>query len=66
MIGWKEMKYSFFSTRPKPCHRARYLSLGAASDAKNRKANATIFEGYLLDVHDTIANTWRVTLEVVA
>jgi hypothetical protein len=27
MIGWKELKYSFFSTRPTPFHGARYLSL---------------------------------------
>jgi hypothetical protein len=65
-MGWKEPKYSFFSTRPKPCHGARYLSLGVTSDAKNRKVNATIFEGYLCDLQDTIANTWRITPEVVA
>jgi hypothetical protein len=28
--------------------------------------NATIFEGYLHDLQDTIANTWRITPEVVA
>jgi hypothetical protein len=28
--------------------------------------NATIFEGYLCDLQDTIANTWRITPEVVA
>jgi hypothetical protein len=26
VIGWKELKYSFFATRPTPCHGARYLS----------------------------------------
>jgi hypothetical protein len=47
IMGWKEPNYVFFSTRPKPNQGARYLSLGAALDAKNRKMNATIFEGYL-------------------
>jgi hypothetical protein len=28
--------------------------------------NATIFKGYLCDLHYTIANTWRITSEVVA
>jgi hypothetical protein len=28
--------------------------------------NATIFEGYLRGIQDTIANTWRVTLEAIA
>jgi hypothetical protein len=30
------------------------------------RENAAIFEGYLHDLKDTIANTWRITLEVVA
>jgi hypothetical protein len=65
LIGWKELKYSFFSTRPNPFHGARYLSLGSALDPKNRKANAAIFEGYLSDLQDNIANTWRVTQEEI-
>jgi hypothetical protein len=47
LIIWKEPKYSFFSTRPNPCHRMRYLSLGSTSNPKNKKVNAAIFEGYL-------------------
>jgi hypothetical protein len=66
VMGWKESKYSFFSTKPKPCHGVRYLSLGATSDAKNRKEDASIFKGYLPDMQDTITSTWRVTLEDVA
>jgi hypothetical protein len=59
VIRWKEPKYSFFATRPTPCHGARYLSPGAASDSKNRKTNATVFEGYLNDIQNSITNTWR-------
>jgi hypothetical protein len=40
--------------------------LGCASDPKNRKVNATIFEGYYNDLQESIANTWRVTPEMVA
>jgi hypothetical protein len=43
----------------------QYLSLGSSSDPKNRKANSAIFEGYLSDLHDNIANTWRVTPEAI-
>jgi hypothetical protein len=62
IMGWKESKYVFFSTRPKPNHGARYLSLGAVSDIRKRKMNTTIFEGYLHDLQETIANLWRITL----
>jgi hypothetical protein len=65
VIGWKEPNYSSFSTRPKPYHGARYSSCGAASDSKNIKVNETIFEGYLKDIQDIIANTWRVTPEAI-
>jgi hypothetical protein len=66
IMGWKEPNYVLFSTRPKPNHGARYLSLGAASDAKNRKMNATIFEGYLHDLQETITNIWRITPQAIA
>jgi hypothetical protein len=49
-MGWKEQKYTYFVTRPKPCHGMRYLSLGVSLDAKNRRVNASIFEGYLRDL----------------
>jgi hypothetical protein len=61
MMGWKEPNYTFFSTRPNPDHGVRYLSLGVMSDAKHRKMNETIFEGYLHDLQETIAKLWRIT-----
>jgi hypothetical protein len=66
IMGWQELKYAFFTTRTKPNHGVRYLSLGIASDTRNRKMNATIFEGYLHDLQETIANLWRITPQVVA
>jgi hypothetical protein len=39
--------------------------LGSASNSKNRKENATIFEGYLSDIQENITNTWRVTPEEI-
>jgi hypothetical protein len=45
---------------------ARYLSLGVTADAKHKKTNATVFEGYLRDLQEAISNMWRTTPEVVA
>jgi hypothetical protein len=50
IMGWKEPSYTIFGTRPTPNCGARYLSLGAAPDAKHKKMNAAVFEGYLLDL----------------
>jgi hypothetical protein len=66
IMGWKELNYTFFTTRPKTNHGARYLSLGVASDAKNRKMNAVVFQVYLRNLHETIANLWRIKPQVVA
>jgi hypothetical protein len=40
--------------------------MSLASDSKNRKVNAAIFEGHLSDIHDNIANTWRETSEAIS
>jgi hypothetical protein len=56
IMGWKELKYVSFTTKPKPNHGGRYLSLGTTSDAGNKKMNASIFEGYLRDLQKAIAN----------
>jgi hypothetical protein len=56
IMGWKELDYTFFSTRPKPNCGARYLSLGVTSYAKDRKMNAVVFEGYLRDLQEAISN----------
>jgi hypothetical protein len=56
IMGWKELKCVFFSTRPKPNHGAIYLLLGTTLDARNKKMNTNIFKGYLCDIEDTIAN----------
>jgi hypothetical protein len=64
--GMEGTKICIFSTRPKPNHGARYLSLGTTSDARIRKMNASIFEGYLHDLQEAITNLWRITPQVVA
>jgi len=66
LVRCNETKYSFFFVRSNPCHAMRYLSLGCASDPKNRKTNASISEGYHNGLQESIANTWQVTPEVVA
>jgi hypothetical protein len=66
IMGWKEPSYTFFGTRPKPNCGVRYLSLGVMSDAKHKKMNTVVFEGYLRDLQEAISNMWRITPQVVA
>jgi hypothetical protein len=66
IVGWKEPSYTFFDTRPKPNYGARYLSLDVMSDAKHKKMNADVFEGYFRDLQEAISNMWRITPQVVA
>jgi hypothetical protein len=40
--------------------------MGSTSDPKRRSGNANTFARYLSDIQDNIANTWRITPEVVA
>ena len=61
IMGWKEPNYTFFGTRPKSNCGVRYLSLGDMSNAKHKKMNATVFEGYLHDLQEAISNMWRIT-----
>jgi hypothetical protein len=65
LVGWKEPKYSFFSTRSNPFHATQYLSFGSTSDPKNKKENIGMFEGYYNDLQESIANTWQITPKVV-
>jgi hypothetical protein len=44
----------------------RYLSLGATSYARKKNMNASIFEGSIHDLQETITNLWRITPQDVA
>jgi hypothetical protein len=65
-MGWKEPRYVVFCTRPKPNQGARYLLLRARPEARRKKVNGAIFEGYLHDLQEAISKMWRITPEVVA
>jgi hypothetical protein len=65
-MGWREPRYVTFGTRPKPNQGARYLLLKATSDARHKRMNGSIFEGYLRDLQEAINNMWRITPQVVA
>jgi hypothetical protein len=39
---------------------------GALKTPRTKKVNAGMFEGYYNDLQESIANTWRITPEVVA
>jgi hypothetical protein len=64
-MGWREPRYVTFSTRPKLNQEARYLLLKATSDARHKRMNRSIFEGYLCDLQEAINNMWRITPKVV-
>jgi activator of 2-hydroxyglutaryl-CoA dehydratase len=40
--------------------------MGRTSDPKNKSVNEVMFTGYYNNLLESIANTWRITLEVVA
>jgi hypothetical protein len=63
-MGWKEPRYVVFCTRPKPNQGARYLLLRARPEARRKKDERAIFEGYLCDLQESISKMWRITPEV--
>jgi hypothetical protein len=52
--GMEGTEICIFSTRPKPNHGARYLSLGVDSDSRNRKMNPSITPCFPQSVKITI------------
>jgi hypothetical protein len=60
-MGWREPRYVSFASKPKPNQGERYLLLGATSNARNKKMNGSIFEGYLHDLQEAISSMWRIT-----
>jgi hypothetical protein len=65
LMGWKEPRYVVLYSRPKPNKGVRYLLLRARLEARRKKANGAIFEGYLRDLQESISKMWRITLETV-
>jgi hypothetical protein len=65
-MGWREPRYINICTRPKPNQGARYVLLKATSDAKKKRMNGSIFEGYLRNLQESISNMWRITPQAVA
>jgi len=65
-MGWKEPRYVVFCTRPKPNQGARHFFLRARLEARRKKANGSIFEGYICDLEEAISKMWSITPEDVA
>jgi hypothetical protein len=65
-MGWREPRYVVFGTRPKPNQGTRYFLLRARLEARRKKVNGAIFEGYLRELQEAISNMWRITPEDVA
>jgi hypothetical protein len=65
-MGWKEPRYVVFCTRPKPNQGAIYLLLRVRPDARRKKVNMYIFEGYLRDLQESISKMWRITPKAIA
>jgi hypothetical protein len=66
LIGWKEPPYSHFCDWIGHFHTAQYTSLGRNSDPKHRSANTGTFSRYFSEIQESIANSWRITPDVVA
>jgi hypothetical protein len=62
---WEKPKYSTFCDRRGKCHATRYETLRHNIDPKQRKANASIFGMYIQEMQEKIADTWRISPEVV-
>jgi hypothetical protein len=58
--------YVTFCTIPKPNQGKRYLLLRATLDARHKRMNGSISEGYLRDLQEAINRMWRITPEAVA
>jgi hypothetical protein len=55
-MGCREPRYVTLVTRPKPNQGERYLFLKSTSDARNKRMNRSIFEGYLHNLQEAIRN----------
>jgi hypothetical protein len=59
-MGWREPRYVVFCTGPKPNQGSIYLLLRSRLDARNKRSNGPIFEGYLCDLQESISKMWRI------
>jgi hypothetical protein len=65
LIGWREPQYTYFCERTSHCHAMWYTSLGSTLDPKIKSTNASTFVRYYNELQESIANSWRITPEVV-
>jgi hypothetical protein len=63
--AWEKPKFSMFCERRGRCGTTRYETLRHNTDAKQRKSNSSIFGMYIQEMQEKIANTWRISPEVV-
>jgi hypothetical protein len=66
LMGWRESPYSYFCEWIGRCRVTRYTLLGRKSDPKHRSTNTGTFSKYFIEIQESIANTWRITPDVVA
>jgi hypothetical protein len=65
LMGWKEPTYNLFLPRMGKCGTTRYTSLRSTTNPKKKKLNSDIFMLYLTKIHNRLANTWRIPIEIV-
>jgi len=65
LIGWREPHYTYFCEQNSWWCAVWYMSLGSTSDPKIKSTNASRFVLYYNKLQESIANSWRITLEVV-
>jgi hypothetical protein len=66
LIGWKDPPYSHFCDWIGHYLGSQYTLLGRKSDPKHRSANTSTFSRYFSEIQDSIANSWRITPNVVS
>jgi hypothetical protein len=65
LVGWKEPTYNMFLQRIGKCGTTRYTSLRSTTDPKEKKINNDVFSLYLSEIHNHLADTWRISPETI-
>jgi hypothetical protein len=65
LIGWQELAYSMFLQRVGKCGTSQYNSLKSTTNPKTKKVNNDVFALYLLEIHNHLADMWRISPETV-
>jgi hypothetical protein len=63
--AWEKPNILMFFERKGRCGATIYETMQHNEDAKHRKSNSSIFGMYIQEMSEKIADTWRISFEVV-